>query len=486
MNTSNDASLLSKQGMGGIYGGKGFKAQDAYLCIKLPYWFAEPHLTHVLTEGSGDIDIKLERDGRIERHYYQVKDHAVAPAEFREVLQQFADKQAADPSFARFVLVAGGLSPDVKALELALARVRGARAMHQGTPTYEATLQALRGTVIGLSLPVTVEWLLEHVDLEDSEHIRTWPNCAASLLNDFVGQTLSLQEFENSLRPALVRAFAALQVFVSENLGCTLARDDLLEVVRQAVTGFGRQTQAEGLGVFLDVWGEENAQARLPHDAMIDWRTHFDRTTRRVPSVEAWTRELLPELAEVQRRFHATGTCRHVIVRGGGPLTTGLAVGATFSAVKGYHLTIEQRGDSWESGAKASAARFVAADGLEMLGGNGAGLVVELNGVRQVRRKVDEYCTAMGLRFTARLSLQLEAELEKWTAADAVALAQSCRSQLVKVLDRHPFEALHLFFAVPFGFAVLLGHHLNSVGLVQSYEEQHEGGYAPSGRFNLG
>lgn len=485
MTNSNDASLLGKQGMGGIHGGKGFKAQDAYLCIKLPYWFAEPHVTHVLNEGSGDVDVRLERDGKVERHYYQIKDHLVDRAEFRDVVQQFADKHAADPTFARFVLVAGGFHATVKAVELALARLRRAHDMHKGFPTYDDTMLELSNLAADLKLPVAAEWLLDSVHLEDSEHVRTWPNSAASLLNDFVGQTWSLAEFEHSLRPALVRAYESLQVFVANNFGRTLSRDDLLNVVREAVAAFNVKTQAEGLGVFLDVWGDPNAQARLAHDAVIDWRAHFDRETRRVPDLDVWSDVLLPELAEVQRRFHASGTNRHVIVRGGGPLSVGLAVGATFSAVKGYRLTIEQRGDDWTSDASGSAARFVTPDGLEKLDGDGHGLIVELNGIRDVRRKVDEYRAASGAHFAARLRLELEADLEQWTAADAVALARSCRRHLVQTLDRHGFDEAHLFFAVPFGFAVLLGHHLNSVGAVQAYEEQHAGGYAPSCRLVL-
>lgn len=485
MTDTNDASLLGKQGMGGIHGGKGFKAQDAYLCIKLPYWFTDPHLTHVLNEGSGDIDVRYDRSGQVERHYLQVKDHLVNRSEFRDVVEQFWTKHQADPELRRFVLVSGGLHEDVKAFQRGLARVRGARAMHEGSATEAATLADLRALVTDLKLPVTAEWALEHLDLEDSEHVRTWPNSAASLLNDFIGQTLSLEGFENALRPALVRAYEALQVFVADNFGTALSREDVLGVVRRAVAEFGAQAEAEGLGVFLDVWGDPNAQARLAHDAVIDWREHLDRETRHVPPVETWTQVLQPELAEVQRRFHESGTNRHVIVKGQAPLSAGLAVGATFSAVKGYRLTIEQRGTPWASDAAPSGVRMVAPAGLERLDGGGQGLCVELDGVRVVRRKVEEYKQASGSRFAARLTLKLEAPLETWTAADAVAVAQSVRRHLMEAYDEHGFEEIHLFFAVPLGAAVLLGHRLNSVGMVQAYEEQFTGGYAPSCRLDL-
>ncbi len=487
MTDSSSASLIGKQGMGGIHGGKGYKAQDAYLCIKLPYWFAEPYCTHVLNEGSGDIDVKYERDGKVERHYLQVKDHLVDRAEFREVVQQFWDKHQADPEITRFVLVSGGLHKDVKAVRLALARLRGAEAMHGGTATEAATVTQLQEKVTDLDLPVTAEWLHEHVDIEDSEHIRTYPNSPRSLLNDFVGQTQSLPGFENTLRPALVQAYESLQAFISNNPGQTLAREDILDVIRRAVDESNRMTQAEGLGIFLDVWGDPNAEARLAHDAVIDWRDHFDRKTRRVSTVKTWAETLLPDLDEVQRRFRDSGTNRRVIVRGNAPLSVGLAVGAAFSAVKGYRLTVEQRGELWASDTPANGTRMVPrTGGMEMLGEGGQSLCVELNGVREVRRKVDEFKRASGTRFAARLALDMETEIENWTAEDAAGVVASVRRHLIDAYDRHGFEELHLFFAMPLGVAVLLGHKLNSVSIVQAYELQREGSYAPSCRLDLG
>lgn len=485
MTNTNDASLLGKQGMGGIHGGKGFKAQDAYLCIKLPYWFVDPHLTHVLNEGSGDIDVRYERGGQVERHYLQVKDHPVSRSEFKEVVEQFWSKHQADPELRRFVLVSGGLHEDVKAFQRALARARGSKAMHSGSATATATLADVSALLTDLKLPVTAEWALEYLDLEDSEHVRTWPNSAASLLNDFVGQTQSLEGFENALRPALVRAYEALQVFVANNFGTTLSREDVLGVVRRAVAEFHTQTQADGLGIFLDVWGDPNAQAQLAHDAVIDWREHFDRDSRRIPPVKTWTQVLQPELAEIQRRFRESGTNRHVIVKGQAPLSAGLAVGAAFSAVKGYRLTIEQRGEPWASDAAPSAARMVAPAGLELLDEGGQGLCVELSGVRKVRRKVEEYRQASGARFVARLVLEPEVTPEVWTAADAVGFAESVARHLRDVHDEHGFGEIHLFFALPLGAAVLLGHRLNSVGMVQAYEEQQVDGYSPSCRLDL-
>ncbi|UQN10205.1 SAVED domain-containing protein [Deinococcus sp. QL22] len=349
MTDPNNASMLNRKQMGGIHAGKGFNAQLAYLCIKLLYWCVDPDFSHAMNEGADDINLLFERGGQRERHYLQLKDHQVDRPEFLEVIEQFKAMHAADPEIVRFILVARTLHDDVKAIERALARIRGAHAIQKETKTEEDTINHLDKLLTGLKLPATADWALQYLDIEDSIHIRAWPDSIQTLLNEFVGQTQSLQAFENAMRPALVRAFESIQSFVTVNLGNAFSREDVFQVIRRAVDEFDQKTQLEGLGIFLDAWGDPDARAREAHDAIIDWREYFDRQTRSIPPVETWTGVLQPELAELQKRFRALGINRHVTLRGNAPLSVGLAVGAAFSAVKAYKLTIIQREDLWAS-----------------------------------------------------------------------------------------------------------------------------------------
>lgn len=478
-----DASLLSKQSMGGINGGKGFKAQEAYICIKIPGWFADPSFSRILNEGSGDIDIRFERDGQVERHYYQVKDHLVDKSEFRAVLEQFKQKHEADAEFNRFILVSGGLHPSIKSFQVALERVRRAADMHAGTATGQASEEALQQHLADLDLPVDAAWALAHLEVEDSEHIRTWPNSTESLRDEFVGKTWKV--YTKAQRPGLSRAFDALHTFISGAMGQTLSREELEAVLHQAIAENNLEIQNDGLSLFLDVWGDQDAKARAGHDAILNWRNHFDRETRRVPSTFTWTKELLPELNEIQQRFRDAGTNRHVHIRGNAPLSVGLAVGAAFAAVKGYRLSIDQHSDVWHSDESPSAVRVDSPNGIEILDHSSETLCVEISGVRGVRRKVKEFEEATQTRFSARLQLQVDPELSRWTAADAVAIARALRRHIINAHDQHGFKEIHLFFALPLGAAILLGHSLNSVGIVQTYEEQIVGGYAPSCRLDL-
>ncbi|GHF58696.1 hypothetical protein HNQ07_004077 [Deinococcus metalli] len=486
MTNPDDASMLNRKQMGGINAVKGFNAQLAYLCIKLLYWSVDPDFTHAMNEGADDINLLFERSGRRERHYLQLKDHHVGRTEFAEVVRHFKTMHAADTSIVKFFLVARTFHDDVKAVERALERIRGAQAIHAGTKTEEDTVAHLDGLLTDLKLPDTAQWALQHLEIEDSVHIRAWPDSIQTLLNEFIGQTQSFKVFENALRPALVRAFDAIQAFVTDHLGQAFSRDDVFAVIRRAVDEFSQNTQREGLGVFLDVWGDPDARAREAHDAIVDWRTYFDRATRTVPPVETWTDVLQPELDDIQRRFRTLGTNRHVTIRGNAPLSVGLAVGAAFSAVKSYQLTIIQRDTAWASNDAPSAAILESPLGLEVLDEGGTGLCVELSALRDVHRKVETFKAETGMRFAARLVLkQTDPPIDVWTAADAIALMNSARRAIRAAHDAHDFSEIHLFFSVPLGAAILLGHGLNSTGIVQAYEEQLDGGYAPSCRLDL-
>ncbi|UQN10202.1 SAVED domain-containing protein [Deinococcus sp. QL22] len=110
---------------------------------------------------------------------------------------------------------------------------------------------------------------------------------------------------------------------------------------------------------------------------------------------------------------------------------------------------------------------------------------MELSALRDVRRKVDVFKAETGTRFAARLELKQPDPIDDWSAADATALMNSARRIIKAVHDEHDFGEIHLFFSVPLGAAILLGHGLNSMGIVQAYEEQLTGGYAPSCRLDL-
>src|ERR1039457_3494672 len=86
---NNPASLLSPQAMGGIVAGKGFDFQTRYAACHLPIWLLDNSFEQLLFEGTGDLDIRFSDSGKSTRQHIQVKDHEVAPAELKKVIEYF-------------------------------------------------------------------------------------------------------------------------------------------------------------------------------------------------------------------------------------------------------------------------------------------------------------------------------------------------------------------------------------------------------------
>src|SRR4051794_1843215 len=81
--------LLSPEGTGGIVAGNGFDFQTRYAVCELPGWLVRG-LIQMLHEGTGDIDLHFDESRGACRIHIQVKDHEVAPAEFKTAVAHFS------------------------------------------------------------------------------------------------------------------------------------------------------------------------------------------------------------------------------------------------------------------------------------------------------------------------------------------------------------------------------------------------------------
>src|SRR5690242_9864387 len=124
----NPGSLLSPEAMGGINAGKGFDFQTRFAACHIPVWLLETAFHQLFYEGTGDIDVRYQEEGRSTRIHIQVKDHEVSPAEFKESLDHFRELDSANLGVYKcFTLVCPSLSAKMRPVESGLARYRNAK-----------------------------------------------------------------------------------------------------------------------------------------------------------------------------------------------------------------------------------------------------------------------------------------------------------------------------------------------------------------------
>jgi hypothetical protein len=470
-------SLLSPEAVGGITAGKGFDFQTRYAACHLPLWLQEGTFHQFFFEGTGDIDIRFIDAGQSSRIHIQVKDHEVAPAEMKSVIEHFQTLDSGLPGvYRRFSLACPSLSAKLRPIESGFARFRNAK------PFYDDASDALVPTKNDLDERLRKNGLGDHIDFIHSKVFMEIGH--GDLHHDdravelFIARLLAHPEYAGKLRAMVQPAFAELMRAIGASKGVVLERADIEQTLRDAVATGG--VAVKMITMWVQNWTSESFEPAA--DYSLDWSSHFDRPTRRVPSAETWNTELLPELNSLKKRITAERTDRVIRFRGKCALSTGIAMGAIFPAVGGWTFEIPQppSKDDWRSDATATSPyemRVEIIDGSQ----DGTDIVLGLNVRGDGRQDIIRYVESTGSkpRIVAFMSPPSQGAQSIGGAEDACAFARTVREQLGRLLKEHRLSGTRIFFYGPFSLAVFLGQQLTSVGEIQLFEYQ-DPAYVPS------
>jgi hypothetical protein len=471
-------SLLSADAMGGLNAGKGFDFQTRYTVCHLPIWLKDGAFHQLFTEGTGDIDVRYVEDGKSRRKHIQTKDHDVAPAEFKEVIDAFRGFDERMPDiYQEFRLACPSLSQQMRPIETGLSRFRNAK------PFYDDEVPALTQTQhdvdermrnIGLSdeqiafIDEKVYIDIGHGDLAHDERA----------LDLFIARMLDHPEFANKLRAMVLPAYNALLRKIGASRGVVLDKSSIETLLRSSV--LADLSQEDAVTVWIHNWTKEAFTP--PADYELDWTGHFDRGSRRVPAPHAWTNDLVPQLDALRKQIMAAGAVRTIRLRGKCTLSTGVALGATFPAVGGWTFEIPQppAKDHWRSDATPPPGYALQAEVTEA-DPNGTDLVLGLNIRGDGRLDVMRYIESTGQAPNAFVFMSPPSQGAQSIGGDgeAVAMAMAVREKLGELLKARQLRMTRLFFYGPFALSVFLGQQLTAIGKVQLFEYQ-DPSYVPS------
>jgi len=476
-NRSQSGSLLSPEAMGGLIAGKGFDFQTRFAACHVPVWLLKEAFQQLLFEGTGDIDVRYTEAGKTTRIHIQVKDHEVSPNELKSVLQQFAKIDADHPdTYKCFTLVCPSLTATLRPIANGLARLRGAAPFYDDkpealAPTKQELDEKLRkadlGDYIDL-LHAKVGFDLGHGDMHHDDRA----------INHFISRLLDHPHYADKVRAMVQPAFAEIMRAIGAKKGVVLERAEI-EMVLQAAVAAGIAGEKK-ITLWLQNWTSESFDA--PADYTLDWSSHFDRATRKVPSPETWNKQLIPELEALKKKLLTERKERLIRFRGKCALSTGVALGAVFPTVGGWAFEIPQppSKDDWRSDAAATNPYHLQVEIVEGTQ-DGTDIVLGLNIRGDGRQDIMKYVesTANPPRIFAFMSPPSQGSQSIRGAGDAVAFGQAVRDQLGQLLKKHGLHKTRIFFYGPFALAVFLGQHLASVGEIQLFEYQ-DPGYVPS------
>jgi hypothetical protein len=476
--TNDKGSLLSPDAMGGINATKGFDFQTRYTVCHLPTWLQDGSFHQLFTEGTGDIDIRYLENGKSRRKHIQTKDHDVAPAEFKEVIAAFRKFEAGLPSvYQEFRLACPSLSQQMRPVETGLSRFRSAK------PFYDDEVPALAQT------QADVDERMRNVGLSDEDiafvHDKVYIDVGyGDLAHDeraldlFIARMLGHPEFASKLRAMVLPAYDALLRKIGASKGVVLDKSSLEALLRSAVLA---DLSAEAsVTLWVHNWTKEAFTP--PADYELDWTHLFDRGSRKVPSTDAWTNDLVPQLDALRKQIMAAGAVRTIQLRGKCALSSGIALGATFPAVGSWTFEIPQppAKEFWRSDATLTPGYALQTEITEA-DPNGADLVLGLNIRGDGRTDVVRYIESSGQAPNAFVFMAPPSQGAQSIGGDgeAVAMAMAVREELGKLLKARQLRMTRLFFYGPFALSVFLGQQLTSIGKIQLFEYQ-DPSYVPS------
>jgi hypothetical protein len=470
-------SLLSPEAMGGINAEKGFDFQTRYAACHVPVWLLEEFFHQLFFEGTGDIDIRYTEAGKSSRIHIQVKDHDVTPGEFKSVIEQFIQLDSALPdTYKCFTVVCPSLSATLRPIETALRRYRGAKPFYDDKPGALApTKQELDERLREAGLGDYVDFIHSKVFIDVGHGYMHHDDHAIDL---FIGRLLKHPDYADKVRAMVQPAFAEIMRGIGAKKGVVFERAEIETLLRAAVAaGIAGEKK---ITLWLQNWTSESFDP--PADYSLDWSSHFDRATRRVPSPETWNKELIPELDALKKKLQAERKERLIRFRGKCALSSGVALGAAFPTVGGWAFEIPQppSKEDWRSDAPDTNPYHLQ---VEVIDGSHGGpdIVLGLNIKGDGRQDIMRYVQSTGNppRIFAFMSPPSQGAQSIKGAGDAVAFGQAVREKLGQLLKTHQLRKTRIFFYGPFALAVFLGQQLTSVGEIQLFEYQ-DPGYVPS------
>lgn len=473
-------SLTSPMAMGGIHGGEGFTFQDRYIACHVAHWINNPYFVRLMPEGTGDVDIVFEEEGKDHYEHIQVKDHTVVTKEFKEVIESFVKiDNGTEKIYRKFTLSCTGFGQEVSALINKIERFKEAgNFIDKANQKVLATTEAdVKSTFHKLGLGSHYEFIFKKVVFEQSPLDFSNDSVCESF---FGGNLLKHSLYKKIVAEIVNTAYNKILSKVISHKGRPLHLKDLTDEIESVISTIKQTT--DDIVMHVHNWTNEKFDPNPSYT--IDWTTHFDRDTKAVPDFSVWNTELIPELQKIKKELLANTTARHIIFRGKCCLSTGLALGMVFPETGGWSFEIIQPGQpqAWKSNESKITDYKIK---HEILDSAGLGIPVSetesavvFNVTGTAQEEVVQFLKNSGIALKKILLIQPENSPGSFSIqnnAEAVSVAVVSKDAIKSMLVNHTATKIHLFFYGPMALALFLGQKLTSVGNIQLYEYQQPG-----------
>ncbi|MEI2577352.1 CD-NTase-associated endodeoxyribonuclease Cap4 [Scytonema sp. PRP1] len=455
-------SLLEPQSRGGDIAEGGFSFQEQVMLARIPAWLAQDGFTAMIREGIGDVEAKFFVPGRgFAIEFLEFKDHTLQPSKFLNEIQRFREVDAGSPdTYQQFILVAAGVSRDLEPLVNGLRRVRNPQDFYEENSTvkensfkeYTRLVKKIGGT------EQDAFFIFEKVIVEAD-----W-NTAKSHGEALFKQSLAenLSEYEDLSFKTFDNIYNHLGTFIRQRKNQIITRKELETKLREKISP-SQLPALRPILIYTAIASENNPEH---HGLCFDWASFSGGETRAIALSQQWN-HLLIELQDTRSWIEKYRNTKRIRLAGNRRLAACLAIGSVFSAVRGYAIEMEYRGEVWATDAHPTQETPVYPLAHQIIGGTGTRLVVSIGILRDIIPEVEVNLEKYGL--TGEPLLHIRGEQPITSPQHANNAVGSIKKLIVNNLVCIGGKEIHLFFAGPAHLALFLGHRLDATAPVTCY-----------------
>lgn len=465
-------SLDEPESTGGETGGRGYHFQYEYLASQIPYWLSHEGFTSLLSEGIGDIEIKMFSPSHgYTRELIQVKDAHLTPANFWNVIDRFHSVNLGSPeTYSWFRVVVQGVSDRLSPLTNTLRRLRSPYGFYDETSNViQNTLDNFSELVREAGKPEEYsDFIYRHVLID------TRLNPGLPLFRENVSQHLPIYaDLPYQTVETIYHRF--LRMASIPNTQITRKEIELV-FSNNLPPDFSTFVQPINIRTLTD---EDNSQRNeLDKDIVLNWSDFSGGSERTFPEENRWNDVLVSQLEAIKQFVNAHRSSHLLCLHGSQRLSAAIAIGKVFSATSSLSIIINHRGRSWRTDEHGTTddEDIISKEYVHHVSRD---LVVAFSIDQSIRPTVENYFYSLGETSFALLNLTGHGPVESAGAANSI--IRVAKNEINHALMESGATRIHLFCKIPRFLAVFLGHRLNATArTIQCYEYIGPNQYVPT------
>lgn len=457
-------SLFERESRGGDNAERGFSFQEQVVLANIPMWLAYEGFSQIIREAMGDTEAQFFVPGYgTQTELIEAKNHSLRPSEFWDEIERFQGiDKGSNGEYRWFTLVSSGISKDLSPLVNGLRRIRlpydfyvdGSAIRDNSFRDYVAVIKNL-----GRS-EQDAQFLFEKVLIKPEWGLAQ--NDGEALFRQAVAE--HLPEYENVSQRGVHNMYLDVGVLVKKRRGEPITRLELENALRRSVP---TQQLPPLRPIHIHTMSNEEDRPE-PYSLRFEWQEFFGGSQRQFPSPDQWNQVLVDGLIEMRRWITHNRNTRHIYLAGSRRLPAAFAIGTVFAAVAGFSITMNHRGQLWQTDAEVPADTPVYPFTIERKAGTTSDLVVAIGIVRDVIPEVETAVNVLQLEQAHRIYFKGTYPIR--SSAEARIAVRDMKDILSKALSETNCQQIHLFYAGPSHLAMLLGHRLNATAPIQCYQ----------------